>query len=281
MGKSEWFAGRKCVLATMHQKEQVIAPILERELAVEIVLPSSFDTDMFGTFSGEVERVGDQLVAARSKLEKGLELTGSDLGIASEGSFGPHPIVPFLPYNQELVLFIDKKNDLEIVGYVANTDTNFGSKEVKSYQEAFEFAVSKDFPTHGVIIKKRDGSVVAKGIVSEEKLKEVIEETEVVEEGFIIETDMRAMYNPTRMKNIELATLNLVEKLNNSCPSCETPGFEVVDRKKGLLCEYCHNPTDLIKSELWGCKKCSHQEERNYPNGVRFADPSRCNYCNP
>ncbi|RXI96169.1 hypothetical protein DS745_20720 [Anaerobacillus alkaliphilus] len=283
MGENEWFGERKCVVATMHQKEEVMAPILKRELSVEIVLPKDFDTDMFGTFAGDVERVGDQLEAARNKLHKALELTGCDLGIASEGSFGPHPVVPFLPFNQELVLFIDKKNDLEVVGFVANTDTNFGSKEVKSFKEAYEFAVSKYFPEHGVILKTMDGKVIAKGIVLEEKLKEVIEEMGLgsSEEGFFVETDMRAMYNPTRMKNIELATMNLVNKLINCCPSCQTPGFEVVDRKKGLPCEYCHRPTDLIKSDLWGCKKCLHQEEREYPTGVRFADPSRCNYCNP
>jgi len=42
-----------------------------------------------------------------------------------------------------------------------------------------------------------------------------------------IETDVRAHANPTRMKNIEKATHDLISKLNSTCPNCGAPGFIV------------------------------------------------------
>jgi hypothetical protein len=55
------FQGRKLLVATKHQKEQVIAPILEKEFAVQCYTSDSFDTDLLGTFSGEVKEKNDAL----------------------------------------------------------------------------------------------------------------------------------------------------------------------------------------------------------------------------
>jgi hypothetical protein len=48
------------------------------------------------------------------------------VGVASEGSFGPHPYIPFLPPGRELVLLIDRKAAIELIGFDADSDTNFG-----------------------------------------------------------------------------------------------------------------------------------------------------------
>lgn len=61
------FEGRTAVLATMHHKERVIAPILEPALGLRTVVPQKFDADAFGTFSREVKRVGGQREVARHK----------------------------------------------------------------------------------------------------------------------------------------------------------------------------------------------------------------------
>lgn len=279
------FNGRKAVIATMHKKEEVIAPILERELGISTVVPTNFNTDSFGTFTNEVKRTGDQLEAAKVKAEKAMDLTGLQIGISSEGSFGPHPIIPFISFNRELILFIDKKQQLEITGYAANSDTNYAQTTVGSFDEAYEFAQSIGFPEHGVILKKSaettERDEIVKGITSLEKLKDVLTQFIKKSPTIFIETDMRAMYNPTRMKNIEKATLDLISKINSLCPSCSTPGYEVKEVKKGLECEYCGFPTELILSNIYGCKKCDHEEEILYPNGKEKADPSQCNICNP
>lgn len=53
------FEGRRLVIATKHGKEAFLAPILERELGVHCFILPLFDSDIFGTFSGEVERLED------------------------------------------------------------------------------------------------------------------------------------------------------------------------------------------------------------------------------
>ena len=94
-----FFEGRQLVIASMHQKEQVLKPLLEASLKVKVAVADGLNTDLLGTFSGEVARIADPLSTARKKCELALELTGCDLAIASEGSFGAHPSAFFLPAN--------------------------------------------------------------------------------------------------------------------------------------------------------------------------------------
>jgi hypothetical protein len=84
--KNALFANRVGVLATMHQKERVMAPLLEKELGIKVIVPPNFNTDSFGTFTREIKRPGDQLETARLKAEKALLLTGETLAFASEGA---------------------------------------------------------------------------------------------------------------------------------------------------------------------------------------------------
>ena len=114
---SHLFQGRKAVLATRHEKERVIAPIMLKECGVEVVVPDDFDTDQFGTFTRDIQRQGSQLEAARKKALTAMKQYGFDLGIASEGSFGADPHIPFIQTNTEVVILIDTKNNFEIVGY--------------------------------------------------------------------------------------------------------------------------------------------------------------------
>ena len=50
------FRGRLAVLATMHRKEQAIAPVLEEMLGLRIEVAHGLDTDRFGTFTREIPR---------------------------------------------------------------------------------------------------------------------------------------------------------------------------------------------------------------------------------
>ncbi|HIK27857.1 MAG TPA: hypothetical protein IGR89_07260 [Oscillatoriaceae cyanobacterium M7585_C2015_266] len=282
-----FFASRVGVLATKHQKERVIAPIMERELNVRIIVPADFDTDVFGTFTREVKRTGTQIEAARLKAKKALEITGETLAIASEGTFGPHPVFPYIPHNLEIVLLLDTENNIEIIGEEFSTETNYSHELVKSVEEGFNFAKKVGFPEHGIVViigepEEGKGEII-KGIVREEKLFEVLEYAlKKSPDGRVhIETDMRAMYNPTRMKNIEKATLDLIKKINQICPQCGCPGFDVVERKKGLPCALCHLPTQLTRSLVYKCKKCGFSKEELFPDGREYAEPAQCHYCNP
>lgn len=281
------FVNRVAVLATMHHKEKVIAPIIEQELGTKVIVPQDFDTDRFGTFTREVKRTGNQIEAARLKAEKALDATGATLALASEGTFGPHPSSPFIPCNREVVLLLDKTNELEIVGQELSIETNFSHTIVESLQEAQDFADTVGFPEHALVVmlssSPKSQDEIIKGIKTTEQLVEAIEfALNSSQDGKVyIETDMRALYNPTRMKNIAKATHDLVRKLNNACPNCSCPGFELVQRKNGLLCAYCNLPTQLTLTAIYKCQKCGFSQEIFFPDGLQKADPSQCMYCNP
>ncbi|MBC7881462.1 MAG: hypothetical protein H7Y37_09020 [Anaerolineae bacterium] len=279
------FANRIAVLSTMHGKEQVIAPILQQELGIQVTVPTAFDTDYFGTFTGEIERAGTQIEAARFKAQRGLERMNESLGLASEGSFGPHPSSGFIASNLEIVLLLDTRHDLEVFGMALSTNTNHSHRVVRNLKEAKDFAVQVGFPQHGLIVsadpKSSNQGLLFKGIVSEVALNEAIQTVLAQSSTAFLQTDMRAMYNPTRMKVIAEATQNLAAKLRSYCPNCGWPGFEIAKRKIGLPCEWCMSPTELVLAEVYECKKCKHQIEKKHPDGKEFADPGRCMYCNP
>jgi len=277
------FIGRKLLIATKHEKEKVIAPIIEKELGVKCFVSSNFDTDKLGTFTGEVERKDDPITTARNKCMLAMELANCDMAIASEGSFGPHPSIFFVPADDEFLLFIDKKNELEIIVRELSTETNFNAAEIKSEKALKEFANAAYFPSHGLIIRKHkdDFSGIKKGITDWKTLLELYQNLSKTDGIAYLETDMRALFNPGRMKVIEKATEKLVTKINSRCPKCDTPGFGITDAKAGLPCELCNFPTRSILSYIYTCQKCSCSKEEKYPNNKLTENPANCDICNP
>lgn len=285
--KKNIFQNRTAVLASMHKKEEVIAPAMREALDIELIVPEGFNSDEFGTFSGEIKRLGSQLDAARLKAEQALVFSNQTLAIASEGSFGAHPVVPFFPFNREIVLLKDKENDIEIIGMATSTEANFKSSRVYTLDEAQTFAESIGFPETGLIMKAKEtsnnNSEIIKGITTVGQLQESFDLLLPLSEdkGVYLETDLRAMYNPKRMKVIEAATKDLVKHMRSLCPECSWPGFQLTERVKGLPCSWCSLPTDLIKAHVYACKKCGYSKRDTFPNGDKTADPGNCNFCNP
>ena len=195
----ELFKNRTAVLLTKHQKEDVIFPVLQAT-GMLLKVEKTYDTDLLGTFTNEIARQGSQLEAARAKALKAIEITGNPIGIASEGSFGPHPSIYFVPADIELVLLVDAENKIEIAGWELSTDTNFSGEEVTNYKEALAFAEKTGFPKHGLVVKypvsKNKFKIAAKGIITTETLKQVINEAlKFSTDGKAhLETDMRALY---------------------------------------------------------------------------------------
>jgi hypothetical protein len=277
------FEGRRVVIATQHQKERVIGPILEEEFGLFSFVPIDFDTDLLGTFSGEVERKMNPLETVRQKCLMAMEATDCDLGIASEGSFGPHPSLFFISADEEWLILIDKKNNLEIVVRELSTQTNFNGMEVTSEKQLLDFAESVQFPSHALILRKskEEASEIAKGINDFTKLKEVFNSLFEKYNRVYAETDMRAMHNPSRMRVIENATSELVKRMQSLCPECKTPGFSITDAKKGLPCGLCGTPTNSILSHIFSCQHCGFSKKAHFPHGKESEDPTYCDYCNP
>ena len=277
------FKGRNLVIATKHQKEKVIAPILEKEIGVKCFVALDLDTDLLGTFTGEVERLDDPIITARKKCLMAMELSNCDLAVASEGSFGQHPTLSFVSADDEFLLFIDKKNNVEIIARELSTNTNFNGLQINNEEELMEFANHANFPSHSLILRKSkdDFKNIVKGISDEAQLKNVFYNLMSREGTAYIETDMRAMHNPTRMKVIEAAGDKLAKKLNSLCPQCQMPGFGITEAKSGLPCKACNYPTRGIISHLYTCQKCSYIQEEKYPKGKQTEDPMYCDMCNP
>lgn len=277
------FEGRKIVIATKHKKDEVIAPILKEQLGLDSFVVEGLDTDIFGTFTGEIEREDGPFTALRRKALAAMEMSGVDLAIASEGSFGPHPTIFFVPAGEELMLLMDKKNDLEIMAKSISTDTNFGSAEVETEEELLAFADRSYFPSHALILSANEqgNSSFHKGITSKDKLLSAFKDIKKKARTVFVQTDMRALYNPTRMKNIAIACHDLVKNIKSSCPGCVTPGYIVSDVLSGLPCSLCGRPTKSTLAHQYVCKKCGYEEKRYYPNLKLEEEPTFCDYCNP
>jgi hypothetical protein len=277
--KMKIFEGRTLVIGTKHEKERVIAPIFEKQLGVNAITPNGFDTDIFGTFTGEIERSENPLKTAKKKCLSALEIAGFQLGVSSEGSFGPHPQFFFTPCDEEWLVFIDLQNNLEIVHKEISFHTNYMGKQIITENELLEFARKASFPSHALIVKS--GSEIVKGITNWAVLKKTWLNFKNSGNPVLVETDMRAMMNPTRMKVIRQASKNLVRKIKSCCPSCTMPGFSVVDFVKGLPCSACGLPTRSPIAEIYRCNSCNFQNEKKISGGRKTEDPGYCDFCNP
>lgn len=281
----ELFRGRDLVIATMHGKERVIAPLVERYLEVRTLLPPrSFDSDRFGTFTRDVKRAGDQWEAARMKALVAMDLAGCDLAVASEGGFTPDPSIPFAVSNLELVLLVDRKNGYECAGTCRVLNTNACGQYVESVQEAVEVARGLGFPAHGVIVRRTETSNDLN-----KDLATMIEFERVVRKLFArpftrriyLETDLRAHRNPTRMAVIEQATRDLLKNIASLCPECSAPGFAPIASESGLRCSRCRMPTQASAQEVYACGRCHTRVKKSLADEGLKADPAACAYCNP
>lgn len=280
------FENKRAVLATMHGKERVVAPLLEGALGLRVRVPTRFDTDRFGTFSREITRTGTQLDAARAKIAAAFELDHSArIGVASEGSFGPHPYIPFVPLGREILVLIDRETGFELIGHHASLSTNSAHVLAGCVADAMKFADRIGCPRHGLIVMGASGGppapehLLVKTIETADQLQRSVEQAIGRCGAAFIEADMRAHRNPARMRAIKCATLNLVRRYRSHCPECHQPGFWIIERLKGSPCSWCGEPTNASRAEVMACASCGHRIER--PVEEATADPGQCADCNP
>jgi hypothetical protein len=276
------FSNRKAIFATKHAKEQVVKPIFSKELNIIVDVPESYDTDLFGTFSGEVERKDSALKTCIAKARDAAKQLDYDLAIASEGSFGPHPTMYFVPANIEFICLVDLKNDIEIIESFMTEETNYKHFDFKKDESYEKYLTDVKFPSHALILRNlMSDTVIEKAIDNREYLDALINKAFKSSVKLRLETDMRAMYNPMRMKAIEKVTQKLVERIKTKCPSCEAPGYGLVKTEGKLLCEFCHLPTDIYKYVTHNCIKCDYQEKFPREDGLKEVSMQYCQYCNP
>ncbi|MDH6257547.1 DUF6671 family protein [Bradyrhizobium sp. BR13661] len=280
------YAGRKAVLATMHSKHTAVAPALRAGVGLEIVTATGIDTDQLGTFSGEIPRNGTMLEVAISKTRLGMKASGLSLGLATEGTFGPHPALPFLAAGIELMTFVDDERKIVVSESFVAPHTNFDYLVVAPGEDLKGFLDRVGFPSHALIVRPNEGSPsqgLVKGILDASDLGRAIAvAASLSSDGKAqLETDMRAHLNPTRMQSLALLAEKLAKRLATACPECDAPGFGRTETREGLLCEACGAPTQMIATEVFSCASCSYREDRPRFDGLRKAPPGSCPECNP
>lgn len=272
-------------LATKHGKQRAIR-LPFRAIGFNLIVPENIETDALGTFTGEVERQGDVREVLLQKARLGMKLTELPRGIASEGSFAPHPLLPFVAADYELMVFIDDEKGFQVIEQIVSTETNFSHIKTSSVTGLKKFLRRAGFPKHAVIARPNDriaAEFMFKGLQKKDDLIEAFEKCRAASnDGIVhIETDMRAHLNPTRMKIIRRLAIKLARRLSSLCPQCQTPGFGLVDVERGLQCALCGLPTQLVRAEIHGCPKCEFRAIVPLPNAAPSADPTYCGFCNP
>ncbi len=264
------YSGAEVALLTLHGKERVIAPVLEGALGCRVRHESGYNTDLLGTFTRDIPRAG-------------MQLSGLPLGLASDGLFGADPFAGMFPWNMEFLIFIDDERELEVVG-VAQGAANLSHLLAEDWAAVEAYAKQAGFAAHHLVVRPvgEDDLRMRKWIASWTELEAAFAWALAASGNgrVFVENDVRAHANPTRMANIRLAAKDLVKKLNALCPACGTPGFWIVERVDGLPCEACGAPTRETRVEVHGCIKCAHREARERADR-QYADPGRCDYCNP
>lgn len=247
---------------------------------------TTVDTDRFGTFTGEVARKDSQLDAARAKIEAAfVAAPDARVALASEGSFGPHPYVPFAPLGCEIVVLSDRETGLELVGHDATLGPRFTHAVVDRPREALTFARRVGFPTQGVVVMASGSErgdperFLCKSAKTEATLAAAVREAVALCGSAHLETDMRAHRNPTRMRAIRRASADLVRTALSLCPACGRPGFVVRERLHGVPCGWCGSPTEEVRAEVHTCVGCGHRFETAV--GAETVDPGRCGFYNP
>ena len=271
------FAGEVALVATMHGKQAALAPALEA-LGFQVRVADDLDTDRFGTFTGEVERSGTMLDAARAKVRAAVSRhPGADWVVASEGAFGPSAAIPMLAEAKELILAWRPSDGLEVTALRTSFETNFAHMDDPAPEALDAFLERVGFPGHAVIVKA-GGAVLAKGVQDRAALDGLILEAAA---PVRIETDMRAHLNPTRMGEIAKAAEDLARRLASECPACNAPGFGLARTERGLPCSACAAPTNRVLAEIHACPACGHEARKPRGDGLKTADPGECPVCNP
>ncbi len=277
------YENKRVALLTQHGKEAVFRPLFAKAIACHVERVQGFDTDQLGTFTRAITRRDNQIDTARKKAIIGMNISGLPLGMASEGSFGPDPVGGFIPWNREVIIFIDNEAKIEVLGE-AQGPGNHRHLLTASWSEALHFAKTVGFPDQQLILRPDNeyDCRILKNIDDWQCYENAFQATakDSNKGQVFIETDGRAYANPMRMSMIVKAAENLLSKILSRCPVCGIVGFSVIKKIPGLSCKNCGRPTKLIRAELSECQKCGERRTNEVVN-LEGANPMYCDFCNP
>ena len=216
--------GLPVLIATMHGKEAVLGPQLA-ELGFQVLLPLDYDTDLLGTFSGDVRRPGTAIEAALEKARRACIATGVPRAISSEGSYRPCQTQFPGARNAEILAFVDMESGHEVVEVMTDLPTtfvkgrvpaDFSSPQVQAllssmgWPDARAMVVPED-PGHGVVMPEW----VFKGLADAPSMIEAMRVCAAhSSDGQVhLESDLRAHMNPSRMASVASVGERLAQRL--------------------------------------------------------------------
>lgn len=269
-------------LATRHGKESLFGPPFARLGTTIMVAP--VDTDTFGTFAGEVERVGSPAEVVERKARAAAAAADLTVGLASEGSFGTHPTIPFAIIDTELVAWVDISTDHVVIERATAVSAVPATATVGSVDEIDGLRIVPMLPEQAAIVVVEDTATHRRTVIAKE-VREVLDLRAAVARGLnlgggstLVEPDLRAHCCPDRRAVITEAVERLVDRLAHPCPDCHSPGYGVVGTAPGLPCSLCGLPTTVARADRLECGRCRRTEESARPGR---ADPTHCDRCNP
>lgn len=217
--------GLPVLIATMHGKEAVLGPQLAG-LGFQVLLPLDYDTDLLGTFSGDVRRPGTAIEAALEKARRACIATGVPRAISSEGSYRPCQKQFPGARNAEILAFVDLENGQEVVEVMTDLPTtfvkgrvpaDFSAPEVQALLSAMGWPnaramVVPEDPGHGVVMPEW----VFKGLADAPSLIEAMRvcAAHSTDGRVHLESDLRAHMNPSRMASVARVGERLAQRLS-------------------------------------------------------------------
>lgn len=278
------YEGMGVAFPTKHGKERVLQPPFEAELRAHVRRIEA-DTDAFGTFSGEIPRIATPVETAIAKAQLGLEGSDLTLAVGSEGSIGSDPAMPFVVADHEILAFIDSERDITIVESLTSTEIVAVRQVVQAdapLSDLEDLLRRADFPRHALIVHGHNdaSSGVVKGIQDIDQLATAIARVGSDDGDVIIESDLRAVFSPSRMANIRACAERLARRIGTLCPRCSAPGWGLVEPIRGVPCRGCGTiAPQAIRADREACTVCTEVHE--YPRSEATIEPRWCQLCNP
>lgn len=274
-------ASQAVIMATKHRKEVYLGQAFSAHWDV-LLRAADVDTDQLGTFSGEIPRPGDVPTTLRKKVSLALaNYPDAEVVVATEGSFGPDPELGWIPLHEEVLLWAWPRAGKELFVAHRSHDTNFSSCQEPDFAAVCRWAERVGFPAAHLILRRADGTVVAKGLNDPTELERRWRETSAAHGAPIVETDMRADRNPRRQEALRALAHKTMEALEARCPSCGFPGFVPRPASPGAPCRACGAPTRLPRELRADCPECHAAQSHESPHQIEGVDPGQCDRCNP
>ena len=247
------------------------------------------DTDAFGTFAGDRPRPGSAEDVVVAKARAGAREGGFEVGLASEGSFGPDPALPLATVQRELVCLVQPGSGLVVIGRATAVASWAVSTRVAAHEDLRDAARRICALTADPLLVRPDplgtGEGITREVVGEPGLARALSRARCASTtGEVhVSHDLRAHTCPPRVPVIARAAADLALRLARRCTECGSPGTGPIAAERGLACRWCGTPTDEVRAVVDQCPACRARTRREDvgDHRPRRGDPARCPRCNP